>query len=152
MTSPEISVAVIGAGMAGRSHANGFRQAGTVFGADLPKVRLGAIADAYQPLAEDAASRYGYAKVYTDWRQVADDPSIDAVSVVVGNALHREIVEGLIASGKHVLCEKPLAGTLEDARAMVEIERSTHLVTSTGYTVRRTPAVAAIEAKVAIRG
>lgn len=145
MTSPEISVAVIGAGMAGRSHANGYRQAGTVFSNDFPKVRLAAIADAHQPLAEDAATRYNYEKVYTDWRQVADDPTIDAVSVVVGNALHREIAEGLVHAGKHVLCEKPLAGTLEDARAMVELERNTELVTSVGYTVRRTPAVAAIE-------
>ena len=47
-------------------------------------------------------------------------PDIDAVSVVVANHLHRPIVEALLAAGKHVLCEKPLAPTVADAEAMVE--------------------------------
>ena len=42
------------------------------------------------------------------------------VSVVIANSLHREVVEGLLAAGKHVLCEKPLSDTLDDARAMAE--------------------------------
>ena len=48
------------------------------------------------------------------------------VSVVIANSLHREVVEGLLAAGKHVLCEKPLSDTLEDARAMAEAARSAH--------------------------
>jgi predicted dehydrogenase len=63
---------------------------------------------------------------------------------VVGNALHRPIAEALVAAGKHVLCEKPLAGSLEDARAMVALERDANVVTAVGYTYRRTPAIAAI--------
>ena len=53
-----LSVAVIGAGMAGTTHANAWRQVGTVFDLGLPKVRLAAIADAYEPFAVDAAERY----------------------------------------------------------------------------------------------
>jgi predicted dehydrogenase len=139
-----ISVAVIGAGMAGRSHAAGYRNAGTVFGAGLPRVRLAAIADANGALAEDAARRYGFEKALPNWEAVAEDPTIDAVSIVVGNTLHRPIAEALVAAGKHVLCEKPLAGSLTDARAMVELERSTDVVTTVGYTFRRSPAIAAI--------
>jgi predicted dehydrogenase len=139
-----ISVAVIGAGMAGRSHAAGYRNAGTVFGAGLPPVRLVAIADANLALGEDAARRYGFEKALPSWEAVAEDPSIDAVSIVVGNGLHRPIAEALVAAGKHVLCEKPLAGSLADARAMVELERSTGAVTAVGYTFRRSPAIAAI--------
>ena len=124
-TSPaSLSVAVIGAGMAGTTHANAWRQVGTVFELGLPKVRLAAIADAYEPFAVDAAERYGYEKAVTDWRTIADDPSIDIVSIVVGNALHREIAEAMIKAGKHVLCEKPLADTLESAKAMAEAEKS----------------------------
>ena len=66
------------------------------------------------------------------------------MSIVVGNALHRPIAEALVAAGKHVLCEKPLAGSMEDARAMVELERSADVVTAVGYTYRRSPAIAAI--------
>jgi predicted dehydrogenase len=140
----QISVAVIGGGMAGRSHAAAYRMVNTVFGEGLPPVRLAAIADANLALAEDGARRYGYEKALPSWEAVAEDPSIDAVSIVVGNALHRPIAEALVAAGKHVLCEKPLAGSMEDARAMVELEKSGKAVTSVGYTYRRQPAVAAI--------
>src|SRR5206468_12728362 len=142
--SESLSVAVIGAGMAGRSHAAAYRMVNTVFGAGLPPIRLAAIADANVALAEDGARRYGYEKALPSWEAVAEEPSIDAVSIVVGNALHRPIAEALVAAGKHVLCEKPLAGSLADARAMVELERSTDVVTAVGYTFRRSPAIAAI--------
>src|SRR5213083_1772565 len=144
MPDHQVSVAVIGAGMAGRSHAAGYRQATTVFARGLPPVRLAAIADANPALAEDAADRYGFERAVSSWEAVAEDPSIDAVSIVVGNALHRPIAEALVAAGKHVLCEKPLAGSIEDARAMVEVEKSGKVVTAVGYCYRRSPAVAAI--------
>ncbi|MGW1617133.1 Gfo/Idh/MocA family protein [Streptomyces sp. NPDC002285] len=139
-----LSVAVIGAGMAGRSHAAGYRNVNTVFGAGLPPVRLAAIADANVALGEDAARRYGFERALASWEAVVEDPTIDAVSIVVGNALHRPIAEALVAAGKHVLCEKPLAGSMEDARAMAELERTAEVVTSVGYTFRRAPGIAAI--------
>ncbi|MFJ8022465.1 Gfo/Idh/MocA family oxidoreductase [Streptomyces sp. NPDC096311] len=73
-----------------------------------------------------------------DWSAVAEDPTIDAVSIVVGNALHRPIAEALVAAGKHVPCEKPLAGSREDARAMAELERTADVVTAVGRRRRRT--------------
>ncbi|BBJ38084.1 hypothetical protein SSPO_008020 [Streptomyces antimycoticus] len=139
-----LSVAVVGAGMAGRTHAAGYRNVNTVYGAGLPPVRLAAIADANVELGEDAARRYGYEKALPSWEAVVEDPSIDAVSIVVGNDLHRPIAEALVAAGKHVLCEKPLAGSLADARAMAEVERTADVVTAVGYTFRRSPAIAAI--------
>ncbi|HEY3261964.1 MAG TPA: Gfo/Idh/MocA family oxidoreductase, partial [Pseudonocardiaceae bacterium] len=134
--SEQLSVAVIGAGMAGRSHAAAYRMVNTVFGAGLPPIRLAAIADANSVLAEDAARRYGYEKALPSWEAVVEDPSIDAVSIVVGNALHRPIAEALVAAGKHVLCEKPLAGSMEDGRAMVALEEDANVVTAVGYTYR----------------
>ena len=145
MTSQQqISVAVIGAGMAGRSHAAGYRQATTVFDRGVPRVRLAAVADANITLAADAADRYGFEKAVSTWEAVAEDPTIDAVSIVVGNALHRPVAEALVAAGKHVLCEKPLAGSMEDARAMVALAEGADVVTAVGYTYRRNPAIAAI--------
>ncbi|MDO4900585.1 Gfo/Idh/MocA family protein [Actinomyces sp.] len=144
MSNTSLSVAVIGAGMAGTTHANAWRQVGTVYDLGLPKVRLAAIADAYEPFAKDTAERYGYEKAVTDWRDIADDPSIDIVSIVVGNALHREIAEALIHAGKHVLCEKPLADTLESAKAMAEAEKAADTVTAVGFTYRRNAAIAEI--------
>ena len=104
-------------------------------------MRLVAIADINRDVADDTAKRYGYERAEYDWQAIADAPDIDAVSVVVANHLHREIVEGLLAAGKHVLCEKPLAGSLADAEAMVAAAEQTDRVTAVGYTYRRSPAV-----------
>ena len=149
MTSGSIGVAVIGGGMAGRAHAAGYRTATTLFGTDRPDVRLVAIADTNAAVADDTAKRYGYDRAEYDWHAIADAPDIDAVSVVVANHLHREIVEGLLAAGKHVLCEKPLAGSLADAEAMVAAAERSDRVTAVGYTYRRSPAVEAIRRELA---
>jgi predicted dehydrogenase len=140
-----IGVAVIGAGMAGRAHCSGYRTAPTLFDPPLPPIRYEAVVDAAEHVAADAAQRYGYGRHDTDWRTVLDDDDVHVVSVVVANALHREIVETLLAAGKHVLCEKPLADSLPDARAMLAAAQ-THpdLVAGTGFVYRRQPAVAAI--------
>ncbi|GAS91557.1 Gfo/Idh/MocA family protein [Mycolicibacterium brisbanense] len=148
MTSQSIGVAVIGGGMAGRAHAAGYRTATTLFETG-PDVRLVAIADTSAAVADDTARRYGYERACYDWRAIAEAPDIDAVSVVVANHLHREIVEGLLAAGKHVLCEKPLAGSLADAEAMVAAAEQSDCVTAVGYTYRRSPAVEQIRRELA---
>ncbi|MET0496544.1 MAG: Gfo/Idh/MocA family oxidoreductase [Actinoplanes sp.] len=70
----------------------------------------------HEPFAAEAAKRYGFSRTETDWRAVIDAPDVDAVSVAVANNLHREIVEATLAAGKHVLCEKPLAPSVDDAQ------------------------------------
>lgn len=144
MTPKSIGVAVIGGGMAGRAHAAGYRMASTLFGTDRPDVRLVAIADVNEAIADDTARRYGYERAEYSWQAIAEARDIDAVSVVVANHLHREIVEGLLAAGKHVLCEKPLADTLENAEAMVAAAEKSGRVAATAYLYRRSPAVQAI--------
>lgn len=148
MTPASLGVAVIGAGMAGRSHAQAYRSASTVFGGGLPPIRLVAIADINEDLAAQTAHRYGFERAETSWQAVADAPDVDAVSIVVGNFLHREIAEALLAAGKHVLCEKPLAPSVEDARAMAAAAGKSGRVASTGFSYRRSPAVAAIRAQI----
>ena len=144
-----IGVAVIGAGMVGRAHANAYRNASTVFGIDRPRTRLVAIADVHEPFAADAARRYGFERVETDWRTIAGAPDIDAVSVAVANHLHRPVTEALLAAGKHVLCEKPLAPGVDDAQAMVDAARAhPEQVNAVGFTFRRSPAVNAIKEQV----
>lgn len=146
---PSLGVAVIGAGMVGRAHANAFRNAATVFDLDQPAPRLIVIADLYQPFAEDAARRYGYERAETDWHAVIDSPDVDVVVVAVANSLHREIVEAALAAGKHVLCEKPLAPSVHDAQAMVEAAAAAPTrVNAVGFTFRRSPAINAIKQQV----
>ena len=138
-----IGVAVIGAGMAGRAHAHGYRSAGTVFSAGLPPVRLVSVADINEELAADTARRYGFERSDSSWQAIVKAADIDVVSVVVANHLHREIVEELAAAGKHVLCEKPLAPTSADAQAMIDAVEAAGVVARVGFTFRRTPGIAA---------
>ena len=146
MTTSSIGVAVIGAGMAGRAHCAGYRTAPTLFDPPLPPIRYVSVVDANEAVAADASIRYGYERHGTDWREIVDDDSIDVVSVVVANDLHRPIAEALLAAGKHVLSEKPLAASLEDARAMVAAAKAhPELVTGCGFVYRRQPAVAAVK-------
>ncbi|MEU8234933.1 Gfo/Idh/MocA family oxidoreductase [Actinoplanes sp. NPDC048967] len=148
MTLSSPGVAVIGAGMVGRAHANAYRNAATVFAPGRPAPRLVAIADTHEPFAADAAARYGFARTETDWRAVIDAPDVDAVTVAVANNLHREIVEAALAAGKHVLCEKPLAPSLDDAQAMVDAAAASDRVAAVGFTFRRSPAINAIREQV----
>lgn len=140
-----LGVAVIGAGMAGRAHAYGYRLAGSLYSGGLPDIRLVSIADINAGLARDTARRYGFERVDTDWRAVAAADDIDVVSVVVANSLHREIVEGLAAAGKHVLCEKPLAPTVADALAMTRAVDDAGVIGRVGFTFRRSPGIAAVQ-------
>ncbi|HKQ01711.1 MAG TPA: Gfo/Idh/MocA family oxidoreductase [Actinomycetes bacterium] len=149
MTGSSIGVAVIGAGMAGRAHASGYRTASTLYGEGLPEVRLVAVADVNPAFAADTARRFGYERAEAGWEAVAEAPDIDVVSVVVANPLHRQIVEGLLAAGKHVLCEKPMAPTVEDAEAMVAAAEASDRETAIGFVFRRSPAIAAIRDQIA---
>ncbi|NAZ87554.1 Gfo/Idh/MocA family protein [Kineococcus indalonis] len=155
MSTParSIGVAVIGAGMAGRAHLAGYRAASTLtggaYGETPPAVRLVAVADAHEPFATAAAARYGYQRAETSWQAVAQAGDVDAVSVAVANPLHREVVEGLLAAGKHVLCEKPLAPSVADAEAMVAAAAARpDLVAAVGLTFRRSPAICAVREQV----
>ena len=144
-----IGVAVIGAGMAGRAHAAGYRSASTVYGEGLPEIRLAAIADVNPAFATDTARRFGYARAEAGWEAVAAADDVDVVSVVVANPLHRQIVEGLLDAGKHVLCEKPMAPTIEDAEAMVAAAGASDRETGIGFVFRRSPAIGAIREQLA---
>ena len=149
MAGSSIGVAVIGAGMAGRAHAAGYRSATTVYDQGLPEVRLTAIADVNPDFATDTAHRFGFERAETSWEAVAAADDVDVVSVVVANSLHRPIVEGLLAAGKHVLCEKPMAPTLEDAEAMAAAAGASDRQTGIGFVFRRSPAINAVRDQIA---
>lgn len=142
--SNEIRVAVIGAGMAGKAHAAAFRSASTLYSPVLPPIKLVSIADMNPEFGSLAARRFGYERTDTSWQAIAAADDIDVVSVVIANSLHRQAVEGLLAAGKHVLCEKPLSDTMEDARAMAELAANATGIARVGFTFRRTPGIAYI--------
>ncbi len=139
-----LGIAVIGAGMAGKSHAAGYRVAPTLYSTSLPPLRYVSIADVNAPLAEATAARYGYERFDTSWESVVGADDVDVISIVVANHLHRPILEAALAAGKHVLCEKPLSDSLESARAMAAAAREADTVARLGFVYRRSPGLTAI--------
>jgi predicted dehydrogenase len=139
-----IGIAVIGAGMAGQAHAAAYRVAPTLYDPVLPPLRYVAIGDVNEQLGGHVARRYGYESAVASWEAIAEDPAVDVVSVVIANRFHRQVVEGLLEAGKHVLCEKPLSDTLEDARSMARAAAAADSIGRVGFTFRRTPGIAAI--------
>nr|WP_300142750.1 Gfo/Idh/MocA family oxidoreductase [Propionicimonas sp.] len=139
-----IGIAVIGAGMAGKAHIAAYKVAPTLYESTLPELRYVSIGDVNAELGAATAKRYGFERSDTDWRAIAENPDIDVVSVVIANHLHLEVVKGLLEAGKHVLCEKPLADTLESAREMARLAREATSIARIGLTFRRQPGIAAI--------
>ena len=101
-------------------------------------VDMCAFCDLILERAEKAAKEYGTpdAKVYTDYKELLADPTIDAVHVLTPNIAHCEITIAALEAGKHVLCEKPMAATEADAKKMLEARDRTGKMLTIGYQYR----------------
>ena len=117
LTVDDIGVGLIGTGFMGKAHALAYRSVRAVMG-DVPGVRLVALAETPKAKAQEMAAQFGFARATADWRDLIADPAIQIVSITTPNGLHREMALAALAAGKHVWCEKPMALTTDDARAM----------------------------------
>src|SRR5581483_4974946 len=104
----------------------------------LDNVELVAFCDIIPERAQKAAKEYGKenAKVYTDYRKLLEDKTIDVVHVCTPNISHAEITIAALEAGKHVMCEKPMAKTAADARRMVEAAKKSGKKLTIGYQSR----------------
>jgi len=89
--------------------------------------------------ARELAAQYG-GKAYQNYEDILNDPTIDAVSVCTPNYTHAEITIKALKAGKHVLCEKPMATNLEDAKKMIETAKATQRILMIEHNQRFTPA------------
>lgn len=142
-TGRPLRVAMIGHGFMGAAHSVGWRQAPAVF--DLPRgVEMAVVVGRNSDAVAQAAAHWGWAESATDWRSVIARDDIDIVDIVTPGDSHAEIAIAALDAGKHVLCEKPLANTVEEAEAMLDAaERAADrgAVAMVGFTYRRVPAV-----------
>jgi predicted dehydrogenase len=143
MAKTPIGIAVAGFGWMGRVHTQAYARVPHHF-PDLPlRPGLVAVADEAPGRAEEAAEQYGFATATRDWRDLARDPRVQAVSVTAPNFLHREIGAGLAAAGKHIWIEKPVGLTTADARAVADAVRTAGVQGAVGFNYRNAPAVEA---------
>jgi predicted dehydrogenase len=134
-----LNVAMIGHGFIGKVHSNAFHQVGHFFCTPY-QPRLKIICGRNREKLEAVASQWGWEEVSTDWRAVVERKDIQVVDIAVPNALHAPIAMAAAAAGKIVLCEKPLAMSVEEAECMATgVRQIPNLV---WFNYRRVPAVA----------
>ena len=141
MSERTLRAAVIGLGAMGTNHAR-------VYG-KIDGVELAAVADVDPARVEQATSGRG-AHGYNDYRRLLDEERIDLVSVAVPTRSHLDVAAEVIARGVPLLVEKPLAGTLDEGRRIVELARGAHVMLTAGHIERFNPAV--IELKRRLQG
>lgn len=129
-----LRVGVIGLGAFGESHIRAWR--------GLPNVDLAAVSSRSADRANEIGDRYDITTRYNDHAALITDPSIQAVSITTAESEHRELAIAALQVGKHVLVEKPIASTMDDARAMEQAAREADTILMPGHILRFNPAYA----------
>jgi predicted dehydrogenase len=139
--APRLGVGMVGHAFMGAAHSQAWRNAPRFF--DLPlTVDMAVVGGRDRARATAAAHRLGWRDVETDWRRLVARDDVDLVDVCTPGDTHAQIAVAALAAGKHVLCEKPLANTVAEARAMVDAaEQAPDRVAMVGFTYRRVPAI-----------
>ena len=135
-----LGIAIVGTGMIGAVH----RRAALLAGATV----RGAAASSPQR-AHEVAQSWNVPRAYRDIDEVLADPQVQVVHVCTPNHLHRGMAQAALEAGKHVICEKPLATTLEDAQALAALAASTGLVATVPFVYRYHPVVREARARIA---
>jgi predicted dehydrogenase len=136
-----INVALIGQGFMGRSHSNAWGQVAKFFKPPILPV-MHTVFGQPEENPQVFAQNWGWKHAATDWQALVKSPEVGLVDVVTPNYMHAPVAKAAIAAGKPVSCEKPIAGTLSDAREMVEAARKAGVKTFVWFNYHRCPAVA----------
>ncbi|MFY1703761.1 Gfo/Idh/MocA family protein [Micromonospora sp. WMMA1923] len=142
---------MVGYAFMGAAHSQAWRTVNRVY--DLPaRVRMAAICGRDPEKVADAADRLGWESHTTDWRELIARDDIDIVDVCTPGDSHAEITLAALAAGKHVLCEKPLANTVAEAREMTAAAATAQAAgirSMCGFNYRRVPAVTMMQQLIA---
>lgn len=137
----EIGVGMVGYGFMGKAHSNALRTMPYIFWPTAARPVCASIAGRTEEHVRQAATRYGFAQWSTDWRDVVGDPAVEIVDCVGPDDTHMPVVMAAIAAGKHVICEKPLAPTADEAVEMAQAADAAGVAHMTCFNYRFMPAV-----------
>jgi predicted dehydrogenase len=141
MEVSDLRVGMVGYAFMGAAHSQAWRSVNRFF--DLPlRARMTAVCGRDPDRVAAAAAKFGWDSVETDWRALVARDDIDLVDICTPGDSHAEIAVAALRAGKHVLCEKPLANTVDEARLMADAAAAAvDRVAMVGFTYRRVPAV-----------
>ena len=141
MAKKELRIGLIGTGFMGRTHSNGYNRVDNFFPELSYTPVLKVVCSRNESKVRAFAEQWGYESVETDWKAVIARNDIDAVDICTPNDMHAEIAIAAAEAGKMVLCEKPLARTLDEAKQMVDAVEKAGVQNTVWYNYRRIPAV-----------
>lgn len=136
-----IRVGIIGGGSIAKAHVIGLRAIRSYFGAQEVKADVVVVADVNPAAAQVAAQKYAIDQWSADWCAVVEGRDVDAVVIAAPNDVHATIAIAAMEAGKHVLCEKPLANSVEAAREMVAAADRTGVINMVNLNYRNIPAI-----------
>ncbi len=139
----QLRVGMVGYAFMGAAHSQAWRTVNHAF--DLPlSARMSVVCGRSDDAVAAAATKLGWAGHTTDWRTLIDSDEIDLIDICTPGDTHAEIALAALAAGKHVLCEKPLANTVAEAREMAAaatLAQTQGVRAMCGFNYRRVPAV-----------
>ena len=136
-----IGIGVIGMGWMGQTHSRSYTLIKDRFFDAGIEPRLVICADNVEARAHEAAQRFGFARATTDWREVVNDPDVQAVNVTGPNGMHLEVNRAIAQAGKHILCEKPVGRFPEETLDSYRVAKEAGVMTLVGYNYRWAPLV-----------
>jgi len=136
------NIGLIGAGFMGKAHSMAYASMPMFFWPSPAVPCRKMVADVTKEAAKDAAARYGFEASTDDWKALVSSKEIDIVDISTPNNTHAEIAIAAAKAGKHIICEKPLARTAEEAKQMYEAVEKAGVIHMVAFNYRRTPAVA----------
>ena len=142
MAKKEIRVALIGHKFMGVAHSNAFRNAGMWTNLPVKLTMKCLCAEDTMENLQEFADKFGWESIELDWRKAVAREDIDLVSIATPNILHKQIAIEAAKHGKHILCEKPLANNLAEAREMLKAVEKAGVKNCCGYSYRFTPSLA----------
>ena len=136
-----LNVGLIGAGFMAKAHSLAYAGMPMCFWPAPAVAVKKTIADLTDERAAQAAAQFGFEKGTANWKDIINDSSIDIVDICTPNDAHAEIAIAAAEAGIHILCEKPISRTLDEARAMRDAVKKAGVVNMLAFNYRMTPAV-----------
>lgn len=143
MAKKQVNVAMIGAQFMGKTHSNAWRKVGMFF--DLPVEPVMKVMCGKFPEELATAKRWGWEETSLNWEEVVNRPDIDVIDICTPNFLHPPIAIAAAKAGKAVICEKPLANSVAEAKQMLAAVTKAGVKHMCGFSYRFAPAVATIK-------
>ncbi len=135
-----VNVAIIGYKFMGKAHSNAWTNAAKFFDIPLqPTLKVACGRD--EPGVREFARTWGWEEVATDWQEVIARPDVDIVDISTPTNLHKDIVVAAAKAGKQIFCEKPVALSYAEAKAMAEAAEQAGVLHYLNHNYRRCPAV-----------